>query len=115
MPYILRSLSELDDLNQMMHEYKELNDGYFTLAITPNSAQSILSDLLGGFTIQYPNIKVNLLECEPLDLLPSLFKDKADICLGSMQAQLPFYRSTYYYARSNSRNPSSKLCFKTYD
>ena len=90
MPYILRSLSELDDLNQMMHEYKELKDGYFTLAITPNSAQSILSDLLSGFTAQYPKIKVNLLECEPLDLLPSLFKEKADICLGSMQAQLPF-------------------------
>lgn len=89
-PYILRALNELDELHYKVQDYKELNTGNLNLAITPNSAQSILSNLLEPFVAKYPNLKVNILECDPLDLLPSLLKEKADLCLGTLEKQLPF-------------------------
>lgn len=89
LPYIVRALDELDDLRLNMLDYNELNMGGFTLAITPNNTHHILSTLLSKFIEIYPHIKVNILECEPLELLPALFKDKADLSLGSLEKALP--------------------------
>lgn len=90
MPYMLRALAELNELKHHMDDYIHLNQGSFQLAITPNSAQSLLSDLISSFVEKYPNIKINVLECEPLELLPTLLKEKVDLCLGTLEKKLPF-------------------------
>lgn len=89
MPFILRALNELDDLNQHMKDYTALNTGNLTLAVTPNSSQSLLPLLLGRFRTQHPHIKINILECEPLQLIPALLKEKADLALGIFDKSLP--------------------------
>lgn len=89
MPFILRALNELDNLNQHMKDYTALNIGSLTLAVTPNSSQSLLPLMLGRFRIQHPHVRINILECEPLQLIPALLKEKADLALGSFDKSLP--------------------------
>ncbi|MGE8540922.1 LysR family transcriptional regulator [Acinetobacter sp. ANC 3813] len=94
LPFILRALNELDDLNRVMQDYTALHAGSLTLAVTPYSSQNVLPKLLSSFQEQHPQIRIHIVECEPLQLIPCLLKDKADLALGALDKQLPSL-STY--------------------
>ena len=89
LPYIMRALSELDELNSEMKNYAELNQGTLKLALTPNSSQNVLPSLLIRFKALYPDIALKIIECEPLQLIPTLLKDQADLGLGVLDKSLP--------------------------
>lgn len=93
LPYIVRALNELGELQNIVRHLNALHTGSFTLAITPNSTQNLLYQLLHEFKRAHPSLNVNILECDPLELMSSLLKDKADVCLGVLDKTLPFIDS----------------------
>ena len=90
LPYVMRALQELGELQTVIRDFTTFHTGSFTLAITPNSAQTVLTQILTAFKQAYPSLQIHILECEPLELMSSLLKEKADLCLGVLEKQLPF-------------------------
>ena len=93
LPYITRALTELNALQSVVKNLNHLETGHLRLAITPNSTQNLLGTVLRGFIQQHPDIEIDILECEPLELMSTLLNEKADICLGLLEKDMPFIQS----------------------
>lgn len=84
-PYIVRSLRELSDMNARLKQLQYLELGHLSIGITPSTSHSLLPILLEDFRQHYPHIQLNIVECEPLEIVPALLKEKVDIAIGSLQ------------------------------
>lgn len=93
LPYIKRALNELIDMQDMIKDFNHLNTGHLRLAVTPNSTQNLLGKILQGFIEQYPTIEIDIIECDPLELMSVLINEKADLCLGILEKDMPFIES----------------------
>ena len=93
LPYIKRSLAELNELNTVIKDLNDLKTGSMSIAITPNSSQNLLTKLLTGFVEKYPEIKIHILESEPLELMSTLLNGKSDLCIGILEKELPFIQA----------------------
>lgn len=93
LPYIKRSLAELNELQTVIKDLNDLKTGSLTIAITPNSSQNLLTKLLIGFVEKYPEIKIHILESDPLELMSTLLNGKSDLCIGILEKELPFIQA----------------------
>ena len=93
LPFIKRALAELNDMQDVIKDLNHLNTGLIRLAVTPNSTQDLLGNILQGFIQKYPEIEIDIIECEPLELVSILLNEKADLCLGLLEKDMPFLQS----------------------
>lgn len=93
LPYIKRALGELDEMQELIKTFHHLQKGHLRLAVTPNSTQDLLGKILQGFIQQHSNIEIDIIECDPLELMSSLLNEKADMCLGLLEKEMPFIQA----------------------
>ncbi|MDC4992359.1 LysR family transcriptional regulator [Acinetobacter baumannii] len=89
LPFILRSLSELNEMNQHLKQLKNLAIGHLRVAVTPSSTQFLLPILLQEFKFQHPDIDIHIEECKPLQLISALLNEKAEIAIGVLESDIP--------------------------
>lgn len=97
LPYIKRALTELTDMQDVIKNFNHLHSGHIRLAVTPNSTQNLLSKILQGFLQQYPDIEIDIIESDPLELMSTLLNEKADICLGLLEKEIPIIQSHHIF------------------
>jgi LysR family transcriptional regulator, cys regulon transcriptional activator len=78
-----RILQESENLKQAARDYSNQDAGNLTIATTHTQARYALPKVIQRFTARYPNVKLNLMQGNPLQICQATSSGQADICIAT--------------------------------
>lgn len=124
-PILYKILEALQKLDELQNEIQTINSSYIgeiNIATIPSIFMTHLPGILASFKKDYPQIKVNLVEMENVDILASVQKEKIDlgfIALFSTFIKKVNQQTVFHPIQSNGSftaivHKNSKLALKKY-
>ncbi len=77
--YAQRILLEEENMKRELYEMNNLDSGTLTIGISQMATSSFFKRLITQFHLQYPNVKINIVESPSLELRKLLLNGKIDI------------------------------------
>ena len=84
-PAAERILSSARGLAQHMHDLVEVRSGRIAVAVSAGVASALLPRILARFRSRYPEVKIDLFDIAPDELLPFVMAGHAEFGIGSFE------------------------------
>lgn len=84
-----RALAEIEAMGRSMSQVAAGRAGSLRIAVTGTTIQTILPTLMSRYLRSYPEIKITLEECSPMEFAQRISDERVDVGIGRLTKPIP--------------------------